>query len=295
MAERGPKSTLIATPRGRIVVLRDALVVERWVTPGRAAVLRAVGVPVLVVAALVWLSVAVLRAGGSGPPHLAAEFRDVSGGSYLDVELDHSAKSFGSFSAFLPGEGQVWPTARVKVTRMKAGVTHLSYDGAGHLDPRARADGMTTGPQVRPRAVRLRLVGQVGLADHGASVDIWMNGKHRRIASPEQAGGAETVVSAFLAAVDDHDWRRVYDLSDRYMRNGTPRDRFVISIGAGDANRLTDLKALGPTTYITTETGVRFARVPVRFSYRTGTTTTTVDAVLVLVVDTGGWKVLSVE
>jgi hypothetical protein len=282
-------------PRDRIVVLRDAVVVKRWVTPGEAAVLRTVGVPALVVGALVWLAVVVLRAGGSGPPPLTAEFPDVSGGSYLDVQLNHSAKSFGYFSAFLPGEGRVWPTDRVKATRMSAGVVDLSYDGAGHLDPRAPADVTTTAHHFRPWTVRLRLVGQVDPAEHSASVDIWVNGKHRRIVSPEQAGGAEAVVREFLTAVDDHDWSRVYDVSDRYMRNGVPRGDFVIGIGAGAAHRITEVEAVGPTTYTTTGGGVRFARVPIRLTYRTGTAATTVDAALVLVVDTGGWKVLSVE
>jgi hypothetical protein len=281
--------------RARSVAVRDAAVVKRWVTPRRAAVLRTVGVPVLVVAALVWLAVVVLRAGGSGPPRLTAEFPDVSGGSYLDVQLNHSVKAFGSFSAFLPGEGRVWPTARVKGTRTSAGAVNLSYDGAGYLDAAARADGTTSAHHFRPRRVRLRLVGQVGPTDHRASVDVWVNGRHWRIVSRAEVGGAEAVVSQFLGAVNDHDWNRLYDLSDRYMRNGVPRNKFVIGIGAGAANRITEAQAMGPTTYTTTGAGVRFARVPIRLTYGSGTAMMTVDAALVLAVDTGGWKVLSVE
>jgi YD repeat-containing protein len=225
---------------------------------------------------------------------VTAEFPDVSDGSYLDVELNHSAKTFGSFSAFLPGEGRVWPRGRVKATRTSTGAVELTYDGAGQLDRNALADGSTTSRTFRPSAVSLRLVGRVSPIDHSASVDIWVNGKHHGIASREQEGGAEAVVDAFLSAVNRHDWSRVYDLSDRYMRNGVPRDKFTIGIGAGAANRMTDVVALGPTTYTTTRAGVRFARVPIRVTYRAEATMTTVDAELVLAVDTGGWKVLSV-
>jgi hypothetical protein len=86
----------------------------------------------------------------------------------------------------------------------------------------------------------------------------------------------------------------VYDLSDQYMRNGVPRGEFVIGVGAGAANRITEAAAVGATRYTTTTSGVRYARVPIRFTYGTGNSTTTEDTTLVLAVDTGGWKLLSV-
>src|SRR2546421_12755492 len=83
----------------------DVIGEKGWVSPGRAKALRTVGVPVLVVAALVWLLVAVVNSGGTAQPQLNAEFV-IAPGSYLDVQLNPSARSFGSFSARIRGEGR---------------------------------------------------------------------------------------------------------------------------------------------------------------------------------------------
>jgi hypothetical protein len=87
----------------------------------------------------------------------------------------------------------------------------------------------------------------------------------------------------------------VYDLSDRYMHNGVPLTDFVTRVGAGAADRITEVTAVGPMTRSTNKAGASFARVPIRLTYRTGTATTTVRAVLVLVVDGGAWRVFSVQ
>ena len=293
MAERGPTGTGVATPPSNAVVLRDAVSVKHRLTPGRPRLLTAVGVPVLVAAALVWLVVVVLRAGGSPQPRLSAEFLSASGGSYLDVQLDDSVKSYGSFSAFLPGQGRVWAKAGVKAA--SAGAVDLSFSGRAYLDPNARADGTTSSHRLHLRRVPVRLVGQVRPADHSASVDIWVNGSLRRLVARAQSGGADPVVRRFLTALNDHDWPRVYALSDRYMRNGVPVGEFVIGTGAGAAHRITAVDAAGRTAYENSGAGVRFARVPIRVSYGAGTATTRVDATLVLAVDTGAWKVFAVE
>jgi hypothetical protein len=92
-----------------------------------------------------------------------------------------------------------------------------------------------------------------------------------------------------------HDWRWVYELSDRYMRNGVPLTEFVTRVGSGAATRITEVTAVGPMTHSTSKAGASFARIPIRLTYGTGTATTTVRAVLVLVLDGGAWRVFSVQ
>jgi hypothetical protein len=271
--------------------LLDAIGEKGWVSPWGAKALRTIGVPVLLVAALVWLAVSVVRSGDAAQPQPTAEFVSASGDSYLDVQLNRSAKSFGSFSARVRGEGRVWPAGQVHATSTSAGGVDLYYDGGGYLDPGARADG-TASPR---RVVRLLLVGRVRLADHTASVDLWVNGTHLTIVSSGEATGAEAVVGQFLVAVSTHDWRRVYELSDRFMRNSARVNDFVNGVGSGAASRITEVTAIGPMTRSTSTAGASFAQIPIRLTYGTGTATTTLRAVLVLVIDGGAWRVFSVQ
>jgi hypothetical protein len=235
--------------------------------------------------------VAEVRYGDTAQPQPTAEFVSASGNSYLDVQLNASDRSFGSFSARVRGEGRVWPADPVEATRTSAGGVELHYDGMGYLDAGPRADGTRPPRQL----VRLLLDGQVGMTDHTASVDLWVDGTHLTIVSPGETIGAEAVVSQFLAAVSTHDWTWVYALSDRYMRNGVPLTEFVTNVGAGAASRITEVTPVGPLTHSTSKTGASFARIPIRLTYGTGTATTTVRAVLVLVLDGGAWRVFSVQ
>jgi hypothetical protein len=277
-----------------MVQLLDAVGEKGWVSPGRAKAARTVGVPVLVVAALVGLLVVVVRSGGTPQPQPTAEFL-IAPGTYLDVELNPSARSFGSFAVRVRGAGWVRPAGRVNATSTSTGRVELLYDGLGYLDPDAPAAGTASSRQPPPRAVQLLLVGQAGRVDHTASLDLWVDETHYTIVSPGETPGAEAVVSQFIAAVSTHDWTWVYDLSDRYMRNGVRLNEFVTNVGAGAANRITEATTVGPMTHDISKAGASFARIPIRLTYRAGTATTTVRAVLVLVLDGGAWRVFSVQ
>src|SRR4051812_18420931 len=112
--------------------LLDVATRRGWIHPGTARAMKIAGVPVLVLGALVWLVVAVLRGGGTGPPPVYAEFVDASSSSYLDVQLDRSKTSYGALSAVVPGEGRVWPAARVEARQRNPRVVELHYEGVGY-------------------------------------------------------------------------------------------------------------------------------------------------------------------
>jgi hypothetical protein len=261
--------------------------------------MKIAGVPVLALGVLVWLVVAVLRAGGTGPPPVYAEFVDPSTSSYLDVQLDRSATRYGAFSLVVPGEGRVWPAARVEARQQSPRVVELHYEGVGYRDAHVQPDGQPEdSPQPRPRAqvVHLRLIGQVDAAGHTASVDIWVNGDRHHIRSAGQVGGAEAVVDDFLAALLAHDWDKLYGVEAAYMRTGIRRNDFVTQMAnAGAVTCVNGADTTGPTTFSTTRAGVSYARTPIRLTYGTCAPTARVDAVLVLVVDGGTWNVLSLE
>lgn len=278
--------------------LLDAATRRGWIGPGTARTLKVAGVPVLLVCVLVWLVVVVLRAGGAGPPAAYAEFVDTSGRSYLDVQLNSAAKSYGWFAAVLPGHGRVSPVDPVDVSRRDAGTLELRYDGVGHRDRYVQPGGYDEPrpPRPKPQVVRLRLVAQIDPARHVASVDVWVDGERHRIASAGQVRGAEEVVRTFLTAMRTRNWDLLYSIEARSMRNGIGRSEFVTLLANGGAvTTVSDAQAVGSLTYGTSRSGASVARVPIRVTYGTGPETTSVDAVLVVAVDGGTWKVLAVE
>jgi hypothetical protein len=270
-----------------------------WINASTARVVKIYGVPVLVLGALVWLVVTVFRTGGVGPPPVYAEFVDPSSGSYLDVQLDRSMTSYGEFSAVIPGQGRVWPRARVEARQRDPRVVELHYDGVGYQDPQVQPAGVPADPPPRrpkPQVVNLRLVGQVDPARHLASVDVWVNGDLHHIGSVGQVSGAEAVVGDFLAAILTRDWDKLYGIEAAYMRTGIKRNDFVTDMAnAGAVTCISDADTIGSTTHSTTRAGVSYARTPIRVSYGTCAGTARVQTTLVLVVDGGSWKVLSLE
>ena len=286
-------------PRAGAAELLDVATRRGWIDARTARVTRTAGVPVLVVVVLVWLVVSVLRAGGAGHPPLFAEFVDSSSNSYLDVQLDSSTKSYGAFSAVLPGQGRVWPKDRVQTTQRSDGVVELRYDGIGYQDPYVQPGGGDEDPAVRrppPPRVPVRFAGQVDAARHAASVDVWVNGQRSHIAATGQVSGAEGVVDDFLGAMRTGDWNELYDIESSYMRNGSKRSTFVTDLSSGGAvTTISDARAVGPSAYSTNDAGVSYLRTPIRLTYGNGPGATKVQATLVLAVDAGSWKVLGLE
>jgi hypothetical protein len=279
--------------------LLDVAIRRGWIHPGTARAMKIAGVPVLALSALVWLVVSVLRAGGSGPPPVYAEFVDPSSSSYLDVQLDRSTMSYGAFSAVVPGEGRVWPAARVEARQRNPRVVELHYEGVGYRDPQVQPGGPPADPPQRwrkPQVVHLRLVGQVDAAGHIASVDVWVNGDRHHIGSTGEVRGAEAVVDDFLVALRTSDWDKLYGIEAAYTRNGIRRNDFVTQMAnAGAVTCISGAETIGSTTYRTTAAGASYARTPIRLTYGTCAATARVEAALVLVVDGGTWKVLAVE
>jgi hypothetical protein len=261
--------------------------------------MKIAGVPVLVLGALVWLVVAVLRAGGAGPAPQYAEFVDSSSSAYLDVQLDRSRTSYGAVSAVVPGEGRVWPAARVEARQRNPRVLELHYEGVGYRDPAVQPGGLPgDSPQRRPtpQVIHLRLVGQVDAASRIASVDVWVNSDRHHIGSSGEVRGAEAVVDDYLAALLTRDWDKVYGIEAAYTLNGIRRNDFVTQMASGGAvTCISGAETIGSTTYSTTRAGVSYARAPIRLTYGPCAASARVDAALVLVVEGGTWRVLSVE
>ena len=285
-------------PRAGAAELLDVATRRGWIDARTARVTRVAAVPVLVVVVLVWLVVSVLRAGGAGHPPLFAEFVDSSSNSYVDVQLNDSAKSYGAFSAVLPGEGRVWPKGRVQTTQRSGGVVELRYDGTGYQDPYVQPGGRDEDPAVRrppPPRVPVRFAGQVDAARHAASVDVWVNGRRYHITATQQVSGAEGVVDDFLVATRTGNWNELYTIESSYMRNGSKRSTFVTDLSSGGAvTTISDARTVGPTAY-SSPAGVSYARTPIRLTYGDGPAATKVHATLVLAVDGGSWKVLGLE
>jgi hypothetical protein len=286
-------------PRAGAAELLDVATRRGWIDARTARATRIAAVPVLVLAVVVWLVVSVLRAGGAGQPPLFAEFVDPSSNSYLDVELDSSTKSYGSFSAVLPGEGRVWPKDPVQTTQRADGLVELRYDGIGYQDPYVQPGAGDEDPvphRPPPPRVPLRLAGQVDAARHAASVDVWVDGQRSHIASKGQVSGAEGVVDDFLTAMRTGNWNKLYDIESSYMRNGSKRADFVTELSSGGAvTTISDARTAGPAAYSTTDAGVSYLRTPIRLTYGDGPSATKVHATLVLAVDAGSWKVLALE
>jgi hypothetical protein len=286
-------------PRAGAAELLDVATRRGWIDARTARAARTAGVPVIVVALLVLLVVSVLRAGGAGEPPVFAEFVDPSSNSYLDVQLDSSTKSYGSFSAVLPGQGRVWPKALVQTTKRDDGTVELRYDGTGYQDPGVQPGGGDEDGAVRrppPPRVAVRLAGQVDPVRHVASVDVWVNGQRHHIAADGQVGGAEDVVEDFLVAMRTENWNKLYTIESSYMRNGSKRATFVTDLTNGGAvTTITDARTVGPTVHSTTDAGASYARTPIRLTYGDGAEATKVEATLVLAVDAGSWKVLGLE
>ena len=102
----------VVLPRAGAAELLDVATRRGWVDARTARVARTAGVPLVVLVVLVWLVVSVLRAGGAAEPPVFAEFVDPATSSYIDVQLDDTTKSYGTFSALLPGQGRDRPIQR---------------------------------------------------------------------------------------------------------------------------------------------------------------------------------------
>lgn len=288
-------STTTKTPgRGTTPVL-DSLTEKGRIPPRAAGILRVAGVPVIALVIVVWVATAVLRSGGAAQPHLYAEFVDVPGHSYLDVQLDPSQDSYGTFSVTLPGQERVWPAKGVTVRPAGEGRLDLTYDGAGWRGPASDQVEVPVDQRVKPKRAHVRLTGQVDQARHVATVDVWVDGDHQRV-SGGSVGEPDETVTAVVEALRARNWNQVYDLASPYMINGTKRGDFLVALGDGGAARqITRVDVLGPPQRSTSPEGASYARVPVRVTYGLETGTTSVLADLVLAVDRGSWKLLSLE
>ncbi len=265
--------------------------------PAAARVLRVRVVPALVLVALVGLVLTVLQAGGAAPPSAYAEFVDRTGRSYLDVQLNPDATSYGAFAAVLPGEGRVWPTERVSVQQGPGDMVTLQYDGEGKRDagvqPGMRYMPKRTDP--KPEEVALRLVGQVDPAGERADVEIWVDGVRHELTADRRPGGDQVALQQLLRALATQDFDTLYTLSSAGMRNGSTRSSYTRDLAnAGVINDVTAARATAPTTY-TVRYGTRYARTPLRLTYGSGADATDVDATLVLVLADGTWSLLTVE
>ncbi len=277
--------------------LLDAAVGKGWIRGDRARLLRVAGAPVLVLVALLLLVVAVVRAGGAAPPSAYAEFVDRSDGSDLDVQLNEESRSYGAFSAVVPGDGRVWPKGRVATRDAGGGRVELRYDGAGFREPQVRPGVREDQqrPQPKPERVTVRLLGQVDPVRHVATVDVWVDGERHQISATGEPGGAQAVVDDFLTAIRTKDWNTVYSLETAAMRNGSTRSDVVNGLpNGGVITEVTGARTTGPTTF-TMRGGTNYGRAPVRLTYGSGPDRTMLDAVLVLAVDGGSWGVLTVE
>ncbi len=265
--------------------------------PAAARVVRVRVVPALVLVALAALVFSVLRAGGAAPPSAYAEFVDSSGRSYIDVQLNDEASSYGAFAAVLPGSGRVWPTERVTVQQGPGDMLTIRYDGEGKRDPRVQP-GMRYMPRRTdppPDVVGLRLAGQVDPAGERAEVDVWVDGVQHRIVSQRRPDGDQAALQQVLRALSTQDFDTLYTLSSAGMRNGSTRASWTKDLANGGViNDVTAVRATAPTTS-TVRHGTRYARTPVRFTYGSGADARDVDATLVLVLADGTWSLLTVE
>jgi hypothetical protein len=275
--------------------LLDAATRRGWITDRTAGAIKIGVVPVLVLGVLLWLVVAVLRAGGTGDPPAYAEFVDPAGSSYVDVQLNPSATSYGAFSAIVPGQGRVWPAGKVDARERDGGVVELNYDGVGYQDLAVTPAEAPPGPRPEPQKVLLRLAGQVDPSRHVSSIDLSINGDSHHISSGGQVSGAQAVVDDFLGAVVKRDWDKLYSIEAAYTHNGANRKDFVTGMANdGAVTCIRKAEATGPMTY-STAASVSYARVPIRVTYGSCTSIPRVDTTLVLVVDGGSWKLLSLE
>ena len=253
--------------------------------------------PALVLVALVGLVLTVLRAGGAAPPTAYAEFVDRAGTSYIDVQLNSEATSYGAFAAVLPGEGRVWPTERVKVQQGPGDMLTLQYDGEGLRDARVQP-GLCYMPKKAdpaPEEVALRLTGQVDPGGERAELSVWVDGVPHRVSTDRRPGGDQDALQRLLRALSTQDFDTLYTLSSTGMRNGSTRSDYTTALpNAGVINDVTAARATAPSSS-TVKHGTRYVRTPIRLTYGSGADARDVDATLVLVLADGTWSLLTVE
>jgi hypothetical protein len=184
----------------------------------------------------------------------------------------------------------------VDATPRDEGVVDLRYEGVGYQDLVATPPEDSPQPRPKPQKVHLRLAGHVDAGRHVSSVDLAVNGDRHHIASAGQVSGAQAVVDDFLEAAVTPDWNKLYSIEAGYTHNGAKRSDFVTGMANdGAVTCIRKAEATGPMTYDNTPAGVSYARTPIRLSYGSCTAIPRVDTTLVLVVDGGSWKLLSLE
>jgi len=255
--------------------------------------------PILGLAAAVVVVTSTSGKAADPPAPLSSGFLDVMRGSYLRVQLDRAAGNYGAFTVSIPDVGLIWPEKPAAVTVESPQVVKLRYDGPGSKDAEARLDtefGVGFQPDGPTQPISLRLIGEVNPVHHTASIEVWLDGRHYHIGATAAPTTADPVVAAYLTAVRTGDWAALYGIADSSLRRGmTQSDFAAVMAGSDGATRISDAKAVGPTAYKVNEAGISYGRTPIRLTYGTGTSTTTEDGTLVLILEAGIWKVFTVE
>lgn len=200
------------------------------------------------------------------------------GGDYL------SAADDGPISVVeigIHGVGRVWPTGDATLRRTASGAV-LRYHGGGTVDPHASLSvPFDPAPATETRHARIRVVASTRAGGLGQA-DVWIDGRHYRLASREAPRTADAVVRIVLDDVRAHDWSDLYDHAAPVP--GLSRERFVRQLSGS----LSRIRVLGPTTYRTHD-GVAFADTPVHVDASLHGTPLHVDGALVLVFRNGAW------
>jgi hypothetical protein len=289
------------------------------------------GLAVVVTAVLAAAGLLTFTAGSGSaedpPTDLSNAFHDSRQGSTLRIQLDTTASNFGAFTLALPGNGLVWPdtlgsakvvTSAAQLASSAAGskangfqlncpgttsqlpfvkghkVFWLSYDGTGSIDAGAQLDtefgvnNVATGSAAAVSS--LHLCGVADATSGYALVGVAVDKVIKLIAAVPLALPPASVVQQYLTAVTKSDWATLYTISDTSLRKSLTQSDFVAAMKA-DGTTVSQAQVTGPTSTLTTTAGVTYARTPIR----TTSAGTSTDGTLVLILDSGAWKVLTVE
>jgi hypothetical protein len=223
--------------------------------------------------------------------------QDDASGAHAEVQVDPAAPGYGDITVAIPGVGVVWATSHASPSGGSS-LVQLRYDGSASEDPDADVDselGWDYTLSGTVDSIALRLVGHVDTATRTGLLNVWIDGHHYQLSSSahQPSPSALTdVVSQYVTAMRGHDAGAVYDLSDSQVHETLTRAAFVSQMSADPQfMQVTAVSTSGTATQATTDSGVRFATIPVNMTaggvVQTGS--------LTLVWDHGVWRVYGVR
>jgi hypothetical protein len=219
-------------------------------------------------------------------------FSDWQTGARFDVFLGYGDKLKPAVVFYQPGLGMVSSNGQVQVQEGPSGIT-VTYAGPGSLDTSATWDpvrGPSASSSGAPNTLQVSLA--VDAAHDHATVQGSIGTTSFSASSYGHPPAADTVVSAYSAALTKEDWGALYDMLMPTMRATTTRTQFITQARTGgDPGTFVSVTPTGLIAYSCLAYPAARATLVVVHRDSSGATTTE-NALITFIWDSGAWYVL---